>query len=213
MYVAQESLARLIQRHARAVRVGEVQHDRVQQTEAAVRQVVLNRAVLVDAVDVDRIDRVIFVHREIAGLAVDLSGSRVDDAHARRRARTLVEKTKLRGAVQRPVPLREAHAVRMADLSGEVENDIGPAERFREPRGLVDVLQDQPDLAGGRFDVAPVGAAARDLGVYHRDSGPKFQEPERQVAPNESQAARYDSPFVPETQSHLCRLCHPAAAQ
>jgi hypothetical protein len=52
---------------------------------------------------------------------------------------------------------------------------------------------DRPDLAGG-WDDCGGWSRSQDL-ESTTGSGPKFQEPD-QVAPNESQAARYDSPFV-----------------
>src|SRR5713226_7127170 len=111
---AQEGLPRVLDPHARAVRIGQPERHRAHSVDIAVEDVVPLAGHLVDAVDVGGPEQVPLVHREILGPAIDLSGARVDDANRGVVATAGLQDEQLRAAVDLQVGVGIGHGIDMA---------------------------------------------------------------------------------------------------
>ena len=121
---ADEALAVVPDQLTRAVDVGQAQRAGAHAEDVVVEQVVVLAGGLVDAVDVGRPDEMRLVDRQAVGPAVDLSRAGVDHPHAGIVLAAGLEHRELRAAVDVEIGVRIAHAVDVADLPGEIEDDF-----------------------------------------------------------------------------------------
>ena len=151
---------------ARAVDVGQPQRAGADAEHVVVEQVVGLAGRLVDAVDVGRPDQVRLVDRQAVGPAVDLARAGVDDADPRVVLAAGLEHRELRAAVDVEVGIRIAHAVDVADLPGEVEDDLAVLDQ-RVHRRLIAHVGDVD--AHAVLDAVEVEAVAAVVGIERVD--------------------------------------------
>jgi hypothetical protein len=79
--------------------------------------------------------------------------------------------------------------VHVADLAGQVEDDVARTESIGEPFRFADRVRTHLDLLADRLDVVGIGSAARDRGIHdgHLRSG--LDQPDREVAADEAKPA------------------------
>jgi hypothetical protein len=99
---------------------------------------------LVDAVHVGRPHQMIFGNGQRAGPSVHLTRAGVDDFGAGVVMAARFEQRELRAAVDLEVGVRVAHAVDVADLAGEVEDDVLAPHQIVHRARLADVGDIQP---------------------------------------------------------------------
>ena len=124
---------------ARAVDVRQPQRTRADAEDVVVDEVVLLAGRLVDAVDVGRSHQLRFVDRQAIGLAVDLRVPRVHDFRPRIVLPAGFEQRQLRAAVDLEIRVGIPHAVDVADLARQVEDDLAVAHEVVHRRALADV--------------------------------------------------------------------------
>ena len=94
-----------------------------------------------------------------------------------------------RDAVDAQVELRIAHAVAVAHLAGEVEDEVLVADEDLQRGAVAHVGDVDRHPVGDGLDVGEVAAELRDQGVQQRDVGPLLDQRDGQVAAQEPQAA------------------------
>src|SRR3990172_2110899 len=119
-----ESLAVVLQKLARSVGVGEAEGRRPKPVYLPVDSVVHLPARFVDSVDVGGVNRMVLVRRKAHGLSINLARAGVHDADPRVPLAAGLQDRELALAVDLEVGHGVGHAVDMADLAREVEEDV-----------------------------------------------------------------------------------------
>src|SRR5690606_24123618 len=128
-----------------SVGIREAKDGRAQIVNAMVEEVVILRGQLIDPVDVDRIDRMCFVDRQIPGTSVHLPRRGIDQDGARVLSAASLDQLHGRRAIYGYVEPRISHAVAMADLSSEMENEILSPSQMAQRRIVPHVRHDDMD--------------------------------------------------------------------
>ena len=157
--------------------------------DAAVEEVVPLPGGLVDPVDVDGADRMLFVHRQVARRAVDLPGAREHDARRRVVMTQRLEDRQLGPTVDLEVGVGIGHRVEVARLTCEVEHDV---LAFHEPPQAVLVahvrdVDVHPVFEAG--DVRPVTSVLRHERVDEHDVRARVDEHARERRADEPEPA------------------------
>src|SRR6185295_15340971 len=100
-----------------------------------------------------------------------------------------LEHRQLAAAVDLEIRIRIAHAVDVADLAGEAEDDVAIPDQIVHRRLLADVGDVHPHAIGDAVDVEQVAAVVGDERVDEQDVGAEVDETARQVAGDEAEAA------------------------
>jgi hypothetical protein len=138
---------------------------------------------------------VAFGHREEIGLAVHLPGAGEDDADARVVPAAGFENRQLAPAVDLEIRVRIPHAVDMAHLSRQVEDDLAVPHQMIHGALLADVGDVDAHPVGDAVDVEEVGPGVGDERVDQQEVGAQLDQGASQIAPDESEAARdHDAP-------------------
>src|SRR5687767_12085765 len=119
-----ETLAIVLDQLSWPVDVRESQRACAYAEHVVVQEVVVLAGGLVDPVHVGWLDEVLLGHGQRVRAAVHLSGSREDDLHGWIVAAAGLEDEQLAAAVDLEVGIRILHAVDVADLSREIEDDV-----------------------------------------------------------------------------------------
>ncbi len=188
--MAEKSLARNVERHAWAIDIRQAQDASVQASHFGPQLVIHGGGILVNAIEIDRTHGVLLVDRKILRHAIDLARAGVNDAAPRRLTRAFFEEVKLRGSIQVGIARRVLHAVDVADLAGQVEDEVH-AEKFTgKSAGITDIRMDDAHARRLR-KVVGIGAATGHRRVHHGDLGAGFGQPHCDVAPDKSETAGY----------------------
>ncbi len=198
---ADESLAIVPDQLARTVHVGQAQRARPHLEDVVVQQVVVLAGRLVDPVDVDRAHEMIFGDRQGVGLAVHLARAREHDLDARVELPARLEDRQLAAAVDVEIRVRILHAVDVAHLAGEIEDDLAIAHQVVHRAFLAHVGDVHPDLVGDAVDVEEVRAGVGNERVHQQHIGAELDQPAGDVAADEAEAARdHHAPAAVELQ-------------
>ena len=162
---------------------------------------ILRGCVFVDAVEIDGLHGVGFVHREVLRHAEDLAGAGVDHADPGRLTGAFFDEAEMRFGVEGGVAPRLLHAVNVADLAGDVEDDLGLSQCGGERGSVGDIFGDHADFGAERIEVVRVGAAASNLAIDHGDARAGPGKTHCEIAANESKATRDDDVAVLEPSS------------
>ena len=100
-----------------------------------------------------------------------------------------LEHRQLAAAVDLEIGVRVAHAVDVADLAGEVEDDVAVAHQVVHRRLLADVGDVDAHAVGDAVDVEQVAAVVGDQRVDEQHVGAELDELAREVAADEAEAA------------------------
>ena len=190
----QKTLTVVPHEHPRPVGIGQAQHTGADPEDVPVEQVVHLAGVLVHPVHVHRPDRVRLIDRQILGPPVNLPGPGVDDLHARVELAARLEKVELAATVDLQVRPRVSHAVDVADLAREVKDQFLALHQVVETVRVPDIgdVDAEPLLVAA--DVVKVAAVVRDHRVHQQHLGVEVNQPPRQVAADEPEAARDQHP-------------------
>ena len=155
---------------ARPVDVGQPQARGRHPVGGVVHEVQLLAGQLGDPVDVDRAGRVQLVDGRLQRPAVDLAGRRVHDPRRRVDAPQRLEERGVAHRVELEVAQRVAHRREVADLSGEVEHDVGVGHGVGD-----DVVADLglDDLDIETVEVAAIAAVPFDERVDDAHGAPR----------------------------------------
>jgi hypothetical protein len=163
---------------------------------------------LVDAVDVGRPHEMVLADRQRIGLAVNLACAGVDDFHAGVVVAAGLEHRQLAAAVDLEIGIGIPHAVDVAHLTREAEDDVAAAHEIVHRRLLADVGDVDLHAIGDAIDVEQVAAVVGDQRVDQQDAGAEIHEGARQVAADETETAGdHDRPAAVElaiVAGHLC---------
>ena len=158
---------------------------------ACVEQVELLAGQLVDAVDVDRRRRVVLVDGQVPRPAVHLAGRRLHDGARRVRRRAPISRNArwLRTLRSRSRK-RILHRGEVADLTGDVEDDVGALERAGHLGASMSRLEHV------HVEARQVGAIAAVLGHQRVDDDVRTAADElvHEVRTDEAEAAGDDAP-------------------
>ena len=105
---------------------------------------------------------VILGDRQRVGLAVHLARAREHDLHARVELAARLENRQLAAAVDVEIGVRIPHAVDVAHLAGEVEDDLAIAHQMVHRAFLADVGDVDADAVGDAVDVEEVARRSRE---------------------------------------------------
>jgi hypothetical protein len=141
-------------------------------------------------VDVRGADQVGFVDRQPVRPPVHLSGAGVDDPDARVEPPARFEDGQLRTAVDLEVRVRVPHAVDVADLPRQVEDDLAVLDQAVHRRHVAHVGDVDADVVLDSVDVVPVGTILRVHGVDQQDVRAGGHELPCQVAADEARGPR-----------------------
>ena len=132
---------------------------------------------------------VIFADRQRIGLAVDLPGAGEHHLDARVEPAARLEDRQLASAVDLQIRVRIRHAVDVAHLAREVEDDLAVPHEMIHRAFLADVRDVDAHPVGDAGDVEEIGARIRDERVHQEDIGAQLDEPHGDVAADEAEAA------------------------
>ena len=133
--------------------------------------------------------RCVSVDRQRVGPAVDLARAGEDDLRAGIVVAARLEQRQLAAAVDLEIRVRIPHAVDVAHLAGEVEDDVAVAHEVVHRALLADVGDVDADAIGDAVDVEQVAAVVGDQRVDEQHVGAELDEPAREVAADEAEAA------------------------
>ncbi len=174
----------------RPVHVGEPQRARAHVEHVVVEQVVVFARRLVDAVDVDRSHQMTFGDRQRVGLSVHLARSREHHLHRRIEFPARLENRQLAAAVDLEIGVGILHAVDVAHLAGEVEDDLAIANQVVHGAFLADVGDVDANFVGDAVDVEEIRARSGNERVHQQHVGAELDEAVGDVAADEAEATR-----------------------
>ncbi len=143
---------------------------------------------LVDAVHVGRPDELRFVHRQTIGTPVDLTRAREHHLHFRVVRAAGFEHGELAAAVDLEIRVRIPHAVDVAHLAREIEDDVAIADEIVHCRLLADIGDVDAHAISDAVDVEQIAAVVGNQRVYQQDIGAERDEVAREVAADEAEA-------------------------
>ena len=187
---ADEALPVVLDQLPRTIHVGQPQRARAHAEHVVVDQVVVLARHLVDAVHIGRPHQLRLVHRQRIGPPVDLPRAREHDLRARVVVPARFEQRQLAAAVDLEVRIRIPHAVDVAHLPGQVEDDRPVAHQVVHRRLLPDVGHVHPHPVGHPVQVVQVPTVLVDQRIHQQDIRPEVDQLARQVASDEAQPAR-----------------------
>jgi hypothetical protein len=129
---------------------------------------------------------VLLIHGQVLGYAVNLPRTGVDYPDPKPLAPQDLEEAQMGRRVDLQVTLGRHHAVDVADLARQIEDDIAPRENLPELLSLPDVPRNQFNPVRDGRKIMGIGPAARARRVYDDHPGAEFDQPDRQVAPDEA---------------------------
>lgn len=185
---AEESLPGVLDAHAGTVGVGQTQGAGTDAIHLAVEGVIRLAGNLVDAIDVDRMDRVLFIDRQILRPAVDLPGAGEDDADLRIVLAAGFEDGQLRGGVDVEVATRIVHRVEMTGLASEVEQVVLAADEVGHGMRIAHVGDVDAHLAVEVGDIEEVAAVLRNQAIDQGHFGAQRHQATREVGTDEAEA-------------------------
>src|SRR6185437_15361209 len=186
---ADETLAIVPDQLTRPVDVGEPQRAGADAEHVIVEQVIVLAGGLVDAVDVDRPHEVRLVDGQAIRLAVHLARAREDHLHAGILVTTGFEHRQLCAAVDLEIGERIEHAVDVAHLAGEVENDLAIADQDLHGRSVSYVRNVHAHPVGDAMEVEQIAAVLGNHGVDEEHVRSELDEPPYEIAADEAQAS------------------------
>ena len=178
---ADERLSRVADAHTRAVGVGQPQRDGAQAVDLVVNHVVPLAGQLVDAVDIGRLQRVALVHRQILRAAVDLPRAGEDDLGRRVAVATRLQQRELAADVDLQVGVGVSHAVGVADLPGQVEDDVLPLHQIAQAVLVAHIGDVDPQPVFHAVDVEDVAAVFGDQRIHNQHIRPQAHQPVGQI--------------------------------
>ena len=124
-----------------------------------------------------------------SGRAVHLPRAGEHDLHRRVVVAARLEHRQLAAAVDLEIGVRVAHAVDVAHLPGEVEDDVAVAHEIVHRRLLADVGDVDAHAIGDAVDVEQVAAVVGDERIDEQHVGAERDQPAREIAADEAEAA------------------------
>jgi hypothetical protein len=191
--------------HPGPVGVCQAQDRAAQPVQLAVDEVVPLASRLVHAVRIDRGDRVLLVHGQIARPAVQLPRAREDDLDVWVFAPAGLEDGELATAVDVQVSEGVIERVDVARLTGEVEEHLLTPDQAAEAVHVADIgdVHAHPALDPG--DVGGVAAVLGDQRVDEHDLRAEPREAVREVRADEAEAAGDEHPAPAIEIEHVSR--------
>ena len=153
-----------------------------------VKQMIFLGRHLVDAVDVDRFERMRFRDRQLLRPAINLSSAGEDDFDLGIAGATGFENGNLRETIDLQVGQRILHGIDVARLPGEIEKIMLPLEQ-RTQAVQVAHIGDVDVYSLARFDIETIAAVFRHEAVDQSDIGAEFMQAKRQVRADEAEPA------------------------
>ena len=135
----------------------------------------------VDAVDVDRPQQMLFVHRQIVRLTVDLAGARKDDLDAGIIAPASFQDGQLGSTVDLQISTGILHRVHVAGLPCQVEQVILPLDQVPHAVLVPHIGDVDLHVVLETGDVEQVAAVFGDQAVHEGHAGTEVHQPSRQV--------------------------------
>src|SRR5262245_7502848 len=186
---ADKTLAVVLDQLTRAVDVCESQGAGPHSKDIVVHKVIVLTGGLVDAVDIGRPHQVGLVDRQRVGAPIDLPCAGEYDFDAGVEVAASLEDRELAAAVDFEVAIRIQHAVDVADLPGEIENDGSVAHEVIHRALLADVCNVHANAIVDAVDVEQVAAVVGDQRVDEKDFCAKLDESSGEIAADEAEAA------------------------
>lgn len=187
---AEEGLAGVLDAHTRPDGVGEAQRAGADAVHVVVEDMVPFAGHLVDAVDVDGADGVVFIHGQIVGFAVNLPRSGEYDADARIGVPAGFEDGKLRLAVDVQIRIRIGHRIHMAGLSGKIEQKVVPLHQRFHAVGIADVRNIDFEAGFVTANVCRIPAILGDKAVDERNGSAFLKKADAKIGADEPQPSR-----------------------
>ena len=167
-------------------------------------------------VDVDWVCSCGFVGGEPIHPAIDLAGGRMHDPQRRIDPPHRLEQVCMIQRIQLQVELRIDHRRRVADLTGEVEHQIGASDHVGDEIATESRIQDHDVQT---VDVATITTVGRHQCVDHANCGAHGNQTVDEVGTDESQTTRHDTDssaqisrrFPPVVLHHSPKLLHRTA--
>ena len=143
----------------------------------------------VDAIHVDRIERMRFRNRELTWAPVNLARAREHDFDFRITGAAGLEDGKLGLAIDLQVRHRIEHRIEVARLPGEVEEVIFSLHQVPQAMAVANIGDVDLDAVANVFDVIKIAAVIRDQTIDDRHLRAKLNETPREIRSDEAQAA------------------------
>ena len=186
---ADEALAIVLDELTRPVHVGQPERARAHAEHVVVDEMVVLAGRLVDPVDVGRAHEMALIDRKRVGAPVHLARTGEDDLHLRVVVAARLENGELAAAVDLEIGVGVPHAVDVAHLAREAEDDVAIADEMVHRRLLADVGHVDAHPIGDAVDVEQVAAGVRDERVHEQHVGAELDQAAREVAADEPEAA------------------------
>ena len=186
---ADEALTIVTDQLTRAVDVREAQRTGADAEDVVVHEVVILASSLVDSVDVGGLDEVMFGDRQRVGPAVDLACPGKHHFHCGIVVAARFKDRQLTATVDLEIRIRISHAVDVADLPGEIENDVAILHQVVHRRLLPDVRDVHANAIGDAVDVEQIAAVVGNQRVDEQDVGAERDELVGEIAADEAEAA------------------------
>ena len=171
---------------ARAIDIGQPQRRSTDAEDVVVDEMVVLAGRLIDPVDVSRPNQMFLGDWQIFRLAIDLTGARIHHLDAGIVPPARLEQRQLAVAVDLEVGMRVAHAVDVADLPGEVEDDLAIAHEIVHRARLTDVGDIDANAVLDACDVEEIAAVIGNERIDKESVGAERRKPVGKVAADEA---------------------------
>src|SRR5215210_2799404 len=139
-----------------------------------------------DSIEVNRLDRMVFVHGQVLWFAIELSSASINDPGAGVEFATEQQEPKLGARIDLEVTLGVRHAHRVADLSSDIEDDIRRLHMDAQLLCMSNVAIENPNRISDACQVEYVRSASRNFGIDDGDFSSFVHKADDKIAANES---------------------------
>jgi hypothetical protein len=143
---ADKPLARIPYQLALAIGVRQTQGAGLDPVNPVINSMIQLCGILVYAIDIDRQNRMLLVHGEALRPAIELPRAAIHNARARIHRTAAFQQAKVRFSITLKIPQWISHGIDVADMAGQIENDVYARHRFPQPGGFLEI--ERVDLNG-----------------------------------------------------------------
>ena len=186
---AQKRLAGIADAHARPVRIGQSQGRGPYAIDVVIDDVVPLTGHFVYAVYVGWVQEMALVDRQVVRYAVDLARAGEYHLDVGIVVAARLEDGELAAAIDLEVCEGVAHAIHVADLTGQVKEVVLPLYQVVHAGAIADVGDVDPHQVLDIGDIEQVATILRDERIDDKHLGPQFYQPPGQVGADEAESA------------------------
>ena len=144
----------------------------------------------IDSIYVNRVERVIFVYRQVLWPAVNLPCAREDDFDGRIVQPAGFQDRQLRGSVDVKISQRISHRIQMTRLAGKIEQKFTAFDQRRHRRRVPNIGQIDRYPVANFINIKEITPIFGNQAVHQHHPGIKFNQAARERRTDKTEASR-----------------------